>query len=154
MKASRRFTLQKRSCGAVGLVTYFALLAGCESPPQAHAPIYGATRTEDVSHVVYNYPWLKEYVFLRDLQVDRAESDILRVTAQLHSREPHVSRKVYVKTDFYSAPPGDGGRVVDSTEWEPFVLEPRKRITYEVNSLVPADDFRVYVNYGQDIGKP
>lgn len=140
--------------GASTFMVALIMSPGCGEPRQAHTPNKGTTRTEDVSHVVYNYPWLKDNVLLRDFHVDRGEGNILRVTAQLHCREEHVSRTVYIKTDFYSAGLDQGGRLVDATEWQPFVLEPRKRVTYQANSLVPADDFRVYVNYGQDIGKP
>ena len=150
----RSVTRQALNQLRVGMAVFGVSCAACESPPQALSPKRGTTRTDEVSHVIYNYEWLKEHVYLRDLQVHRGEGNVLQVKDQLHSRETHVSRMVYVKTDFYSAPPGQGGTLVDSTEWEPFVLEPRKRVTYQVNSLVPADDFRMYVNYGQDIGKP
>ncbi len=136
------------------MVVLAALLCGCASHRQAMTPRPGTTRTEDVSHVVYNYAWLKKHVYLRDLQVERGEANTLLVTAQLHSTDPHTSRQIYIKTTFYSAPFTEGGVEVDTTEWEPFVLEPRKRVTYRSSSLVAADDFRIYVNYGQDIGKP
>ena len=137
-----------------GMVALAVFLGGCKAPPQAMTPQRGTTRTEDVSQVVYNYSWLKKHVYLRDLQVERGEANTLLVTAQLHSTEPHTSRRIYIKTDFYSAPLEEGGVVVDTTEWEPFDLEPRKRVTYRSSSLVAANDFRIYVNYGQDIGRP
>lgn len=146
--------LKKSTVAISALLPGAVLLVGCSTPRQSQTPRQGTTRTEDVSHVVYNYPWLKENVYLRDLHVDRGEGNVLQVTAQLHSLDEHISRKVYVKTDFYSQGLDQGGQLIDSTQWEPFVLEPRKRVTYQASSLVPADDFRVYVNYGQDIGKP
>ncbi|MCO6437283.1 MAG: hypothetical protein J5J06_09380 [Phycisphaerae bacterium] len=147
------FSLSRTACALV-LSIGTQILVGCSATRQAHSPMEGTTRTEDVSHVIYNYPWLKKNVYLRDFQVDRGEGNILRVAAQLHSLDEHTSRTVYIKTDFYSGEFAAGGRLVDSTAWEPFVLEPRRRMTYQANSLVPADDFRVYVNYPQDIGKP
>ncbi len=120
---------------------------------QAYAPRHGSVRTEDVSHVVYNEPWLKDFVYLRNISVERLPGDLLQVTAQLHSAEAHTSRQVHVRTEFYTPPMKDDGVVVDTTDWTPFILEPRKRVQYQVNSLVPADDFRIYVYYGKDLGK-
>jgi hypothetical protein len=125
-------------------------IAGC----QAHAPRHGTTRTEDASPVVYNRAWLKENVLLRHLETSRLPGDLLAVNAQFHSTDPHTTRVVYIKSDFYSPPMDEGGVIVDSTKWEPFRLEPRKRVQYTASSLVPADDVRIYMTYGEDISKP
>lgn len=121
---------------------------------QAHSPRAGSTRTEDVSQVVYNYRWLKDHVLLRNLQARRLEGNLLQVTAQMHSTDAHTSREVRIRTEFYSPPLCEGGTVVDATEWQPLILEPRKRVQYEASSLKPADDFRIYVTYGRDLGQP
>lgn len=131
------------------------LIAVCSQgcAPQAHSPRVGTTRTEDISNVVYNHEWLKSNVPMRNIKVDRVEGNLLHVVAQLHSEEPHVSRRVKVRTEFYSPAMADGGVMIDASPWTDFVLEPRKRVQYEVNSLKPADDFRIYVYYDEDLGK-
>ncbi len=128
-----------------------AVAAGCH--PQAHSPNPGTTRTEDVSQVIYNEAWLKANVPCRDLKIERLDGGLLRVIAQFHSLESHVSRRVEIRTAFYQPRMSEGGLMVDQTDWQTFVLEPRKRVQYEANSTVPADDVRVYVYYPQDIGK-
>jgi hypothetical protein len=102
---------------------------------------------------VYNHSWLKSIVLLRNMQADRIEGNRLKIVVQLHSMESHVSRRVNVRTEFYSPPMDEGGTVVDATPWQEFVLEPRKRVQYSVNSLKAADDFRIYVYYDEDLGK-
>lgn len=149
MTASRNYMKNTVASMTFSLI---GICSGCA--PQAHAPREGTTRTEDVSQVIYNHSWLKANVPLRNLKVDRLNGNLLHVVAQLHSEEPHVSRTVNVRTEFYSPPLSEGGIVVDKTEWTEFVLEPRKRVQYEVSSLKPADDFRIYVYYDKDIGKP
>ncbi|HKQ50453.1 MAG TPA: hypothetical protein VJZ71_20440 [Phycisphaerae bacterium] len=144
------FEMRKNSV----IMTILVLILSARCAPQAHAPREGTTRTEDVSQVIYNHSWLKANVPLRNLKVDRLNGNLLHVVAQLHSEEPHVSRRVNVRTEFYAPAMADGGVVVDKTEWTEFVLEPRKRVQYEVSSLKPADDFRIYVYYDEDIGKP
>ncbi len=128
-----------------------AVMAGCH--PQAHSPEPGSTRTEDVSQIIYNEAWLKANVPCRNLKIDRLEGGLLKVTAQFHSLESHVSRRVEIRTEFYQPRMSEGGIMVDRTDWQTFVLEPRKRVQYQANSTVPADDVRVYVYYPQDIGK-
>jgi hypothetical protein len=128
-----------------------AASAGCHT--QAHSPVEGTTRTEDVSEVIYNESWLKANVPCRDLQIERLDGGLLKVTAQFHSLESHVSRRVEIRTEFYQPRMCDGGVIVDRTDWQTFVLEPRKRVQYQANSLVPAADVRVYVYYAKDIGK-
>ena len=134
-------------------LTVIGLLIATEGCMQAYTPRPGTTRTEDIAQVVFNEPWLKDFVYLRNLKVDRLEGNLLRVTAQLHSVEAHVSRKVFLQTEFYSPSMREGGVVVDKATWRPFILEPRKRVQYVASSLVPADDFRIYVYYGEDIGR-
>lgn len=146
------FVSRCRRCGALAALMSVAALAGA-CHPQAHAPRVGTTRTEDCSQVVYNHAWLKDTVLLRNLQVGRIEGNRLKIVAQLHSKESHVSRRVNVRTEFYSPLMDEGGTMVDATEWEEFVLEPRKRVQYAVNSLKAADDFRIYVYYDEDLGK-
>lgn len=133
------------------LSTLTVMIAGCY--PQAHSPQVGSTRTEDESQVVYNHSWLKSAVLLRNMQVEHIDGNRLKIVAQLHSQEPHVSRRVNVRTEFYAPSMADGGTVVDATEWQELVLEPRKRVQYAVNSLKAADDFRIYVYYDEDLGK-
>ena len=140
-----------RLCLSVVLLCSGAVTGGCN--PQAHSPRVGTTRTEDVSQVVYNHSWRKSVVLLRNMQADRIEGNRLKIVVQLHSMESHVSRRVNVRTEFYSPPMDEGGTVVDATEWQEFVLEPRKRVQYSVNSLKAADDFRIYVYYDEDLGK-
>ena len=134
------------------IMIYMALL--CILSCQAHAPKHGSLRTEDVSPVIYNYHWLKSHVLLRNLKTQRLEGDLLQVIAQFHLTEEHTSRRVYARTEFYQPAMSEGGVVVDSSDWTNLVFEPRKRVQYTATSLVPADDFRIYVTYGEDIGKP
>lgn len=147
-----RPSICKRSVATV--VTLLILCSYVNCTQQAHVPREGTSRTEDESQVIYNHSWLRANVPLRNLKVDRLDGNLLHIVAQLHSEEPHVSRRVNVRTEFYSPAMNQGGIVVDKTGWTEFVLEPRKRVQYEVNSLKPADDFRIYVYYDDDIGKP
>ena len=133
---------------ALGLVA----VAGCQS--QSHSANEGTTRTEDVSQVIYNEAWLKANVPCRALKIEQLDGGLLRVVAQFHSLESHVSRRVEIRTEFYQPKMSEGGLLVDKTDWQTFVLEPRKRVQYQANSMVPAADVRVYVYYPQDIGKP
>ena len=143
MKRPRKLSLVAPVC--------LAMMAGCH--PQAHAPNVGTTRTEDISKVVYNAAWLKENLPCRNLKIQRIEGGLLQVVAQFHCLEPHVSRRVEIRSEFYRPKMSEGGVVVDKTDWETFVLEPRKRVQYQANSMMPADDVRVYVYYPKDIGK-
>ncbi len=133
----------------LGAVTVLGVLTGC----QAHAPRKGPTTTEDVSKVVYNYSWLKAKVLLRDLQVHRLDGDMLEVVARFHSAESHTSHEVCIKTEFYEGEMVNGGRMIEDTPWETFILEPRKSVHYSTSSMRPADDFRIYVTYAEDLGK-
>jgi len=152
IKPLQQVVARLRPTGAFLCLAAASVLSGA-CYPQAHSPRIGSTRTEDVSQVVYNHSWLKSVVLMRNLQVHHIEGNRLKIVAQFHSREPHVSRRVNVRTEFYSPPMDEGGIVVDTSEWEEFVLEPRKRVQYSVNSLKAADDFRIYVYYDEDLGK-